>query len=96
MGDLTLARRQRLGFGAEKPQEQEYYRDHRGGPAGLTAGLYAAERARSLLLGPVGQAATTSEMDNYPGFPEGIGMAPADRCRTTPLALAPRSCTKRS
>jgi thioredoxin reductase (NADPH) len=47
------------------------------GPAGLTAGLYAGRA----LLNPIimvgkafgGQAAATSEMENYPGFPEGVG-----------------------
>ncbi len=47
-----------------------------GGPAGLTAGIYAARsRLRTLLvekLVPGGQAATTFFMENYPGFPEGI------------------------
>ncbi len=47
-----------------------------GGPAGLTAGLYAARGAmRTLLIERLvagGQAATTEWVDNYPGFPEGI------------------------
>ena len=47
-----------------------------GGPAGLTAGLYAARGAMNTLLIEKlvagGQAATTEWVDNYPGFPEGI------------------------
>jgi thioredoxin reductase (NADPH) len=48
-----------------------------GGPAGLTAGLYAARGDMTTLLIEKmvagGQAATTEWVDNYPGFPEGIG-----------------------
>jgi thioredoxin reductase (NADPH) len=47
-----------------------------GGPAGLTAGLYAARsRLKTLLverLGFGGQLLTYEKVDNYPGFPEGI------------------------
>ena len=47
-----------------------------GGPAGLTAGLYASRaRLNSLLLerGLVGgQIVNAEQVENYPGFPEGI------------------------
>jgi thioredoxin reductase (NADPH) len=45
-----------------------------GGPAGLTAGLYATRaRLKVLLLekmGFGGQLLTYEKLDNYPGFPE--------------------------
>ena len=47
-----------------------------GGPAGYTAALYAARSGRRTAvvekLSPGGQMATTSTIDNYPGFPEGV------------------------
>lgn len=47
------------------------------GPAGLTAGIYAARgglKTGIIEMGmPGGQAASTEKIENYPGFPEGIG-----------------------
>ncbi|MDR3766725.1 MAG: thioredoxin-disulfide reductase [Butyricicoccus sp.] len=47
-----------------------------GGPGGYTAALYAARAGQSVLvlekLSAGGQMATTEQVDNYPGFVEGI------------------------
>lgn len=47
-----------------------------GGPAGYTAALYATRSGFKTAvlerLSPGGQMATTSQVDNYPGYPEGV------------------------
>lgn len=46
------------------------------GPAGLTAAIYGARAGFSVLLAdpgiPGGQTTTTHQIDNYPGFPDGL------------------------
>ena len=48
-----------------------------GGPAGLSAGLYASRSGLNSFLiekmGVGGQAVLTEKIENYPGFPSGIG-----------------------
>lgn len=50
-----------------------------GGPAGLSAAIYASRARMSVLVIEAmlsgGQIATTERLENYPGFPEGIGGA---------------------
>jgi thioredoxin reductase (NADPH) len=55
-----------------------------GGPTGLTTSIYAARENLECLIvdskGLGGQAGVTERLDNYPGFPDGIGGAElADR-----------------
>ena len=57
-----------------------------GGPGGYTAALYCARADLKTLvlekLSPGGQMATTSQVDNYPGFDEGIdGFSLGERMR---------------
>src|SRR4249919_1515620 len=49
------------------------------GPAGLTAALYGASEGHTTLvveaIAPGGQAGTSSRIENYPGFPDGVSGA---------------------
>ena len=63
-----------------------------GGPAGLTAGLYAKRAAMSTILLerylPGGQVLLTERIENYPGFPEGItGLELINRMKEQALNL---------
>ncbi len=60
------------------------------GPAGLTAALYAAREGIDTLViergGVGGQAGMTEQLENFPGFPEGVsGPEFADRLRAQAL-----------
>ncbi len=76
----------RLGW-VTVPKHQEYdVSIYGGGPSGLSAAVYAAsEGLRTILIERLavgGQAGTTSAIENYMGFPEGIsGAALAERAR---------------
>jgi glutaredoxin len=53
-----------------------------GGPTNLTAAIYAARENQSVLIieksAPGGQAGVTERLDNYPGFPDGVGVKTHD------------------
>ena len=66
-----------------------------GGPAGYAAALYCARSSFSVLvlekLSPGGQMATTGQVDNYPGFDEGIdGLNWRKKCSEARSALEQR------
>ena len=68
-----------------------------GGPSGLTAALYAAREGIEILIiersGVGGQAGVTERIENYPGFPGGVGAASwPTRCALRQRVSAWRSC----
>ena len=65
-----------------------------GGPGGYTAALYCARSGRSVVvlekLSAGGQMATTDQVDNYPGFDEGInGFELAERMERQAAPASP-------
>lgn len=76
-GDEELARK--LGLTLEASRSFYDLAIVGGGPAGLAAAIYAAREGMDAIVvdqsGLGGQAGVTERIDNYPGFPEGIGGA---------------------
>ena len=66
----------RLGFVAKPKRRQYDVSIYGAGPAGLSAAVYAASEGLSTVLversAVGGQAGTTSMIENYMGFPQGI------------------------
>src|SRR5437899_1410550 len=76
----------RLGFVAKPKRRQYDVSIYGAGPAGLSAAVYAASEGLSTVLiersAVGGQAGTTSMIENYMGFPQGINGADlAERAR---------------
>ena len=70
-----------------------------GGPAGYTAALYAARADLEPLVIEGfqwgGQLMITSDVENYPGYPEGI-LGPTMMDELSPFALEPRDDSRYS